>query len=129
MIPFSPLSFEQKENIDLNREVDSGYSSKQSSASTINFTPPAPMHPLHVDYRYDVVPVSTLFASAMDTQPRAAKEVMVLDCRGAENLELFARAWCAKVGENAVIGKSGRTCLACCIREARALGICVVIRT
>ena len=101
------------------------------------------MHPLHVDYHYDVVPVTTLFMAATETRPRAlsfgaerqpevhaaAKEVMVLDCRGAEDLELFARAWCAKVGENAVIGKSGRTCLACCIREARALGICVVIRT
>jgi hypothetical protein len=53
----------------------------------------------------------------------------VLDCRGKADLELLARAWCAKVGENAVVGRVGRTCLACCVREARGLGVRVVIRT
>jgi len=56
------------------------------------------------------------------------EEVAVLDCRGKADLELLARAWCAKVGENAVVGKVGRTCVACCIREARGLGVRVVIR-
>jgi len=57
------------------------------------------------------------------------EEVAVLDCRGKADLELLARAWCAKVGENAIVGKTGRTCLACCIREARGLGVRVLIRT
>ena len=56
------------------------------------------------------------------------EEVAVLDCRGNADLELLARAWCAKVGENAVVGRVGRTCLACCVREARGLGVRVVIR-
>lgn len=62
-------------------------------------------------------------------EPQAAEEVVVLDCRGTADLELLARAWCAKVGENALVGKSGRTCLGCCVREARGLGVGVVLRT
>ena len=110
--------------------------------------PPSPAHPLHIDYHYDTVPVATLLnmppetgraralslpadrvkTLAADTPAGLDDEVVVLDCRGTPDLELLARAWCAKVGENAMIGKSGRTCLACCVREARALGVSVVIR-
>ncbi|KAF2770434.1 hypothetical protein EJ03DRAFT_67810 [Teratosphaeria nubilosa] len=103
--------------------------------------PPPPAHALHINYTFEVVPVATLLSAYPESKPRAvsraeerpktavAEEVVVLDCRGTEDLELLARAWCAKVGENALVGKSGRTCLACCVREARALGVCVVIRT
>lgn len=65
---------------------------------------------------------------AEDDNADEEEEVAVLDCRGKSDLQLLARAWCAKVGENAVVGKVGRTCLACCIREARGLGVRVVIR-
>ncbi|KAF9639642.1 hypothetical protein BFW01_g11448 [Lasiodiplodia theobromae] len=41
---------------------------------------------------------------------------------------LLARAWCADRGEHALVGRVGRTCLACCVREARALGVRIVIR-
>ncbi|KAF2083163.1 hypothetical protein K490DRAFT_52359, partial [Saccharata proteae CBS 121410] len=47
---------------------------------------------------------------------------------GAKDAELLARAWCAERGLHAVIGRAGRTCIACCVREARALGVRVVIR-
>ncbi|KAK5129176.1 hypothetical protein LTR08_003773 [Meristemomyces frigidus] len=110
--------------------------------------PPPPTHPLHIDYHYEVVPVATLLssppesgrsrtlslpASRSKTLPTGAliapaDEVVVLDCRGTPDLELLARSWCAKVGEDALVGKSGRTCLACCVREARALDVRVVIR-
>lgn len=56
------------------------------------------------------------------------KTVLVLDARGATDLELLARAWCAEKGLHAIVGRTGRTCLACCIREARGLGVNVVIR-
>lgn len=108
-------------------------------------TPPPPAHPLHTSYRFMTLPVATLLTAGADEQKSRAlslpdqyaedsdgeedEEVAVLDCRGKADLELLARAWCAKVGENAVIGKVGRTCLACCIREARGLGVRVVIRT
>ena len=109
-------------------------------------TPPA--HALHVKYRYEVLPVASLLAIAPQSRPRALSkpmeftpgdgtvvpsdedaEIAVLDCRGSADLELLARAYCAMVGENALIGKTGRTCLACCVREASSLGINVVIRT
>ncbi|KAJ9623132.1 hypothetical protein H2203_006068 [Taxawa tesnikishii (nom. ined.)] len=44
-------------------------------------------------------------------------DVIVLDCRGSDDLQLLARAWCAKVGENALVGRVGRTCLACCVLD------------
>ncbi|KAK5128688.1 hypothetical protein LTR85_000021 [Meristemomyces frigidus] len=135
------------------RPADSARASDANSGVTLNLKdiekelPPPPAHPLHIDYHFDVVPVATLL-SAPPERGRAralsspedrkvivgatvatAEEVIVLDCRGTADLELLARAWCAKVGENALVGKTGRTCLACCVREARALGLGVVIRT
>jgi hypothetical protein len=110
---------------------------------TLN-TPPPPAHPLHTSYRFMTLPVATLLsAGAEEARSRALslpditaendsedeeEEVAVLDCRGKADLELLARAWCAKVGENAIVGKVGRTCVACCIREARGLGVRVVVR-
>jgi hypothetical protein len=131
--------------------TDSKHPSKAGSTSTLNFSifekelPTTPAHPLHIDYQFDVIPVATLLSTPPESRPPALsspkerkmstatisssdEDVVVLDCRGTEDLELLARAWCAKVGENALIGKSGRTCLACCVREARALGVSVVIR-
>jgi hypothetical protein len=134
---------EGKENKPMDSARESG--GARSSGITMSLKdiekelPPPPAHPLHIDYAYDIVPVATLLSVAPDTRPRSLSksgnksgnddEVVVLDCRGTEDLELLARAWCSKVGENALIGQSGRTCLSCCIREARALGVCVVIRT
>jgi hypothetical protein len=126
-----------------------------SSSSTSSFQhkekelPSLPAHPLHIDFQFTTVPVATLLSIPESSRPRAlstpterkmsvatsgafddeaSQEVVVLDCRGDEDLQLFARAWCSKVGESALIGKSGRTCLACCVREARALGLGVIIR-
>jgi hypothetical protein len=107
-------------------------------------TPLPPAHPLHASYRFMTLPVATLLSAGAAEEARsralslpdqhaeddaeADEEVAVLDCRGKADLELLARAWCAKVGENAVVGRVGRTCLACCVREARGLGVRVVIR-
>ncbi|KAF2722231.1 hypothetical protein K431DRAFT_284180 [Polychaeton citri CBS 116435] len=102
---------------------------------------PPPSHPLHVEYRYTTIPIASLL-SMRDGPEYGAKharkfsnahsssdeEIAILDCRGSEDLQVLARAWCSKVGEHAIIGKVGRTCLSCCIRQARGLGICAVIR-
>lgn len=117
-------------------------SAPMSSGSSLDKDLPAPpAHPLHVGYHYEIVPVATLLSSSPDplasateraaqgNQEAMSEEVLVLDCRGTEDLEVLARAWCAKVGENAIIGRSGRTCVACCVREARALDVRIVIRT
>ena len=132
------------------QRTDSKRPSKTGSTSTLNFStfekelPTTPAHPLHIDYQFDIVPAAHLLSTLPENRPRALsspkerkmsvatiarnEDVVVLDCRGTADLELLARAWCAKVGESALIGKSRRTCLACCVREARALGVCVVIR-
>lgn len=55
--------------------------------------------------------------------------VWIIDARSStRDKEVFARAWCAAVGVNALVGRVGRTCLACCVREARAVGVGIVIR-
>lgn len=52
-----------------------------------------------------------------------------LDRKGkGSDVEMLARAWCAERGYNAVISRKGRNCIACSIREARALGWKVVLR-
>ncbi|ETI23293.1 hypothetical protein G647_05093 [Cladophialophora carrionii CBS 160.54] len=42
--------------------------------------------------------------------------------------DILVRAWCAEKGRNAIIARSGRTCLSCAIREARALEVAIVVR-
>lgn len=94
------------------------------SASSLNDMekelPPFPAHALHIDYQFHVVHVATLLSAPpagtffAGTAPRPAfggelraEEIVVLDCRGTKDLEVLARAWCAKVGENALVGKRG----------------------
>ncbi|KIW71300.1 hypothetical protein, variant [Phialophora macrospora] len=42
--------------------------------------------------------------------------------------DIFVRAWCAEKGRNAIIARSGKTCLSCAIREARALEVAIIVR-
>ena len=90
--------------------------------------PPPPTHPLHCSYAVEVIPAATILADDFTDTVHLGDETVVLDCRGTGELQLLARAWCAKVGENAVVGRAGKTCLGCCVREARGLGVKVVIR-
>ncbi|KAK3071627.1 hypothetical protein LTR53_008305, partial [Teratosphaeriaceae sp. CCFEE 6253] len=114
-------------------------STRAGSTSTLSILdiekalPPPPAHPLHIAYRYTILPVASLLTSPSavpNSAPGGAGEeaITVLDCRGNEDLELLARAWCAQTGSHALVGKHGRTCLACCVREARGVGVGVVIR-
>jgi hypothetical protein len=115
---------------------------------------PVVAHPLHASYRYEIVPVTGLadpnfmlpFTVSANKLPTCSsstnlkdkvgedatlddpKTVVIVDARGETSLQLFARAWCADKGLHAVIGRVERTCLACCIREARGLGVNIVIR-
>ncbi|KAH0362191.1 hypothetical protein KCU65_g8245, partial [Aureobasidium melanogenum] len=90
--------------------------------------PSPPTHPLHCSYAVDIVPAATILADDFTDTVHLGDETVVLDCRGTGELQLLARAWCAKVGENAVVGRVGKTCLGCCVREASGLGVKVVIR-
>jgi hypothetical protein len=115
---------------------------------------PMNVHPLHASYKYKIVPVSDVLdpefdvpfvghaakplASLLpethdgedmnDTGIEVKKTILVLDARASTDLQLLARAWCAEKGFHAITGRAGRTCLACCLREARGLGVNVVIR-
>lgn len=84
-------------------------------------------HPLHKEFRYDILPVEAVVRGSLERKER--DRTLVIEARDTrKGREVLARAWCAERGTHAIIGGRGRTCLGCCIREARALGIWVVIR-
>ncbi|KAJ5143382.1 uncharacterized protein N7515_002169 [Penicillium bovifimosum] len=97
-----------------------------------------PGHPLHTSYRYKYVPLSALpttaapQAKSQDPEASQSPEIIVVDARGSRERETFVRAWCAAVGCHAIISRSGGTrvscCIACSIRQARAISAMVVIR-
>jgi hypothetical protein len=94
-----------------------------------------PGHPLHISYRYKYVSLDSLSNTpAPQPSPSAdqAPEIIVIDARGNRDRETFARAWCAAVGCHAIISRSGGTrvtcCVACSIRQARAIDAMVVVR-
>jgi hypothetical protein len=125
-----------------------------ASDTTITKRKPMDVHPLHKSYTYKIVPVTDVLDP--DFQPpfdmhahvRTTRSptptgsvilplddivsdnmaVLVLDARASADMQLLARAWCAEKGYHAIIGRAGWTCIACCVREARGLGVNVVIR-
>jgi hypothetical protein len=116
---------------------------------------PMNAHPLHKSYTYKMVPVTDILdpdfllpfelhtsksterlldlSQSNDSETEemiknSKKSVLVLDARTSSDLQLLARAWCAEKGLHAIVSNVGRTCLGCSIREARGLGINIVIR-
>ncbi|EFQ97105.1 hypothetical protein MGYG_00148 [Nannizzia gypsea CBS 118893] len=115
-----------------------------------------PGHPLHASfYPYEYIPITSLPSitefppNRMETcekptsglgrrepsQPEERRRhrrrrpvTYIIDARGSKHKEAFVRAWCTAVCTDAVIARVGRTCLACSIREARAVDVNVVIR-
>lgn len=90
-------------------------------------------HPLHVEQTYEVIDATDVLAAAFVFPTRSEdetgkKHVYILDARDDPTLELIARGWCSSRGENAIISRVRVTCLACSVREARALAVRVVIR-
>lgn len=89
-------------------------------------------HPLHKSFPYRFVSSTSLSpnddAPATSSSAHVSPETLVIDARGCRGKETMARAWCASVGTHSVIGRVGKTCVGCCIREARAIGVPVVIR-
>ncbi|GAB7344793.1 hypothetical protein MBLNU457_3256t1 [Dothideomycetes sp. NU457] len=106
--------------------------------------PARPCHALWKEYDWIIEPVAAVLSEAeriaayveqylpssdhVKDDTDEEKVVLVLDCRGAKDLEVLGRAWCASLGVNAVVGREGRTCLGCCVREARGLDVGVVLR-
>jgi hypothetical protein len=86
-----------------------------------------PGHPLHISFEYRVLPATDVLLRSY-THDSKRQEIVILDARGVSTLELFARAWCASKGEHGLVSRVGTTCIACSVREARGLGIKIVIR-
>jgi hypothetical protein len=55
--------------------------------------------------------------------------VLLIDSSGVSDNEVFARAWCAHWGEDAIVANMRETCIACAVREAKAALLRVVILT
>jgi hypothetical protein len=96
-----------------------------------------PGHPLPSSYRYKYLALDDLPGPEGSSIAKVFEhagfdltvdEVFIVDARGCAEKEALARSWCASVGYDAIVGRTGRTCLGCCIREARALAVKVVIR-
>lgn len=90
-----------------------------------------PGHPLHRSFSYRHVSLELLAersAPSGGSQSSKNSEILIIDARGSRTKETFVRAWCASAGYHALIGRAGRTCVACCVREARAIDVPVVVR-
>jgi hypothetical protein len=151
---FEPLLSHPPDSTDIAPKPMYSIEDENASDSTITKRQPMQVHPLHMSYKYKIVPVVDVLDPDFDIPfdihshkpitrtptPTGSNEherndalhdkttVLVLDTRGSTDLQLLARAWCAEKGFHAILGRAGRTCLSCCIREARALGINIVIR-
>lgn len=151
---FEPLLSHPPEAADLAPQRSYVPETEDEQENLTTLTRPVVAHPLHVSYRHKIVPVSevldpefmlpfTVSASNLPTCSSSTllrdghdegaghddhKTVLILDARDCSDRQLLARAWCAERGFHALIGRVERTCLACCVREARGLGINVVIR-
>jgi hypothetical protein len=85
-------------------------------------------HPLHHTYTYTVKALPDLLSSTPPNHVGTNESVWVVDARGNPDKDVFARAWCAQVGKNAIVARIGKVCVSCCIRMARAIEVGIVIR-
>jgi hypothetical protein len=148
---FEPLLSHPPDSTDIAPKRVYSADTDNDSMTTITKRQPMEVHPLHASYKYKTVPVAEVLdpdfnvpfdmhsrtrsptPTGLDSQHKSdathdKTTILVLDARGSTDLQLLARAWCSERGYHAIVGRVGRTCLACCIREARALGVNIVIR-
>lgn len=151
---FEPLLSHPPDAADIAPKPTYSVDGEDDSDTIITKAEPLDVHPLHASYTYKFLPATEVLdpdfqppfdmhahmpttrsptptGSALQ-QPKKLvndkKAILVLDARGPSDMQLFARAWCAEKGYHAIVARLGSTCLACAIREARGLGINVVIR-
>ncbi|ETN40738.1 uncharacterized protein HMPREF1541_05018 [Cyphellophora europaea CBS 101466] len=94
-----------------------------------------PAHPLHKSYKYSLRSIEEVIdlgpgdeLTLPNPTDKEASPVWVIDARGGWQRETLVRAWCASVGRHAIVSRVGVGCIACAVREARALEIGVIIR-
>lgn len=107
--------------------------SRHTLTSVIYAAPnsPPPLLSLHTDsnevFVIDCSEPSPPEAAVLEAHP-AQSAYVARKRRFGSDLEMLARAWCAEKGYNALISRRGRNCIACSIREARALSWKIVLR-
>lgn len=89
---------------------------------------PLRSHPLHRSYRYAFKSILDLANFVPPDYTDLHEPVWVVDARGSQVKEVFARAWCSQMARHALVSRIGRTCLSCSIREARAIEVAIIIR-
>lgn len=67
--------------------------------------------------------------SPTGSAPKRFEEVLVIEAYGVSDNEVFARAWCAQYGFDALVANIKDTCISCAIREAYAACLSVAILT
>lgn len=82
--------------------------------------PPHPHSHSHSSQNSDSPPEYLTLNNTLD-------EVLVIEAFGVHDNEVFARAWCSFWGIAAIVADLRRTCFACCVREAYAVGVAVVV--
>lgn len=93
-----------------------------------------PSHPLHSTYTYKLKSIADILANPTPEPPNPSAPLSeyggpwILDARGSTAKDLLVRSWCAKVGRHALIARVGKTCFSCCVREARALEVAIIVR-
>lgn len=94
-------------------------------------TAPPPLLSLHTSstevFVIDCTEPAPPEAETMEAHP-SQSAFITRKRRFGSDLEMLARAWCAEMGYNALISRKGRNCIACSIREARALSWKIVLR-
>lgn len=107
--------------------------SRHTFSSVVFASPnsPPPLLSLHTSsteiFVIDCTEPSPPEAAMMEAHPSRSAFVS-RKRRFGSDLEMLARAWCAEKGYNALISRRGRNCIACSIREARALSWKIVLR-
>ncbi|KAJ6262096.1 hypothetical protein Dda_2901 [Drechslerella dactyloides] len=115
-------------------------------SNSANFVPAGRecRHPIRSSLRYKIVDVCDLHEhsparrrSATGRSARSASKdkskleeyfVTVVRAKDLEaDIFVYAKAWCAKWGADAVVARPERTCISCAVREAYALGVDAVI--
>lgn len=93
-----------------------------------------PAHPLHITYTYELKSISDVFATSPPKIPNPSASAdeyggpWVIDARGVSDKDFLIRCWCAQNGRHALVARVGKVCLSCCVREARALEVGIIIR-
>ncbi|KFY27873.1 hypothetical protein V493_03254 [Pseudogymnoascus sp. VKM F-4281 (FW-2241)] len=110
------------------------YNFSRHSLSSVVFASPAappPLLSLHTSsieiFVIDCTEPDPPEVATMDAHP-AQSAYVSRKRRFGSDLEMLARAWCAEKGYNALVSRKGRNCIACSIREARALSWKIVLR-